>query len=128
MNLQLIKLLTKLVNDDKLESADSDPQTIPERLTHNSKKFVEKFLFKEERTEDRAIEIAADLDAEWAGLITKGIKNNENPSGEMINYVERKHGGLNEEAKDFWVGYGFRKLRDRPVQRFSLEEGNLKEI
>ena len=112
----------------ELESADSDPQTIPERLTHNSKKFVEKFLFKEERTEDRAIEIAADLDAEWAGLITKGIKNNENPSGEMINYVEKKHGGLNQEAKDFWVGYGFRKLRDRPVQRFSLEEGNLKEM
>ena len=113
-------------NENQLE--DSDPQVIPERLTHNSKKFVDRFLKMEERSEDAKIEVAADLDAQWAKLIQRGIEKKENPSEEMISYVTDKYGGMNKEAKDFWHSYGFRKLRDRPVLRFTLQDGKFEEM
>ena len=49
MNLQLIKLLTKLVNDDKLESVDSD----------NLKKLIKTY---EEFTKDRTFTNNSDID------------------------------------------------------------------
>ena len=113
-------------HENQLE--DSDPQVIPERLTHNSKKFVDKFLKMEERTQDEKIGVAADLDAQWAKLIQKGLEKNENPSEEMISYVTEKYGGLPQEGKDFWHSYGFRKLRDRPVLRFTMQDGKLEEM
>ena len=113
-------------HENQLE--DSDPQMIPERLTHNSKKFVDKFLKMETRSEDAKIKVAADLDAQWAKLIQKGVEKNENPSEEMIGYVTEKYGGLKQEAKDFWHSYGFRKLRDRPVLRFTMQDGKLEEM
>ena len=113
-------------HENQLE--DSDPQMIPERLTHNSKKFVDRFLMMESRSQDAKIKVAADLDAQWAKLIQKGIEKKENPSEEMISYVSEKYGGLNQEAKDFWHSYGFRKLRDRPVLRFTMQDGKLEEM
>jgi hypothetical protein len=107
---------------------DSDPQTIPERLTHSSKKFVDKYLEIEDATLDKRIEVAADLDAEWSGLIKKGVKNNENPASAMIDYIRNKYGTISTQAEDFWVNYGFRKLKDKPVLQFTLEDGEFKRM
>ena len=106
---------------------DVDPQIIPARLSINAKSFVEKNMaeYMEGRTTGEKLLVASDLNNKWISLIQKGRKSQQNPAQEMLDYITKKHPEFStlKEDRAFWQGLGFMRIKQRPVNMITVENG-----
>ena len=106
---------------------DVDPQIIPARLSINAKSFVDNNMaeyLKNSTTGERLV-IASDLNDTWLNLIQKGRKDKKNPAEDMLNYISKKHPEFSPLKEDvaFWKGLGFMRIRQRPVNMLTINNG-----
>ena len=123
--------LRNLTKEELKEMEDSggdvDPQIIPARLSINAKSFVEKNMaeYMEGTTTGEKLVVASDLNNKWLELIQKGRESKKNPSGEMLDYISEKHPEFSPLTEDraFWRGLGFMRIKQRPVNMLTINNG-----
>ena len=106
---------------------DGDPQIIPARISINAKSFVDKNMaeYLTDKTSGEKLLVASDLNKKWIKLIQKGRKIQKNPAEEMLDYITEKHPEFSQfkEDKAFWKGLGFMRIKQRPVNMITMNNG-----
>ena len=106
---------------------DVDPQIIPARLSINAKSFVDRNMaeYMENKTTGEKLIVASDLNKKWLGLIQKGRKSKKNPAQDMLDYITEKHPEFSplKEDRAFWQGLGFMRIKQRPVNMLTINNG-----
>ena len=79
----------------------------------------------EGRTTGEKLVVASDLNNKWLELIQKGRESKKNPSGEMLDYISEKHPEFSPLTEDraFWRGLGFMRIKQRPVNMLTINNG-----
>ena len=124
--------LRDLTKEELKEMEDSgndvDPQIIPARLSINAKSFVDKNMaeYMEGTTAGDRLVVASNLNNKWLKLIQKGRKDKKNPATEMLDYISKQHPEFSplKEDKAFWQGLGFMRIKQRPVNMITINNGS----
>tara|TARA_R110000824_G_scaffold13876_6_gene59673 strand:- start:348 stop:8849 length:8502 start_codon:yes stop_codon:yes gene_type:complete len=107
--------------------ADVDPQIIPSRLSINAKSFVDNNMaeYMKYNTTGEKLVVASDLNDKWLNLIQKGRKDKKNPANEMLDYIGEKYPEFSTQKEDkaFWQGLGFMRIKQRPVNMLTINNG-----
>ena len=110
-----------------LSREDSDPQTIPNSISVNAKSFVEFNMSKynDSLSKGEKLDVAIDLNNQWAKFIPKGRKNGKNPYQDMVEYINKKHPDFLMEETDinYWRRIGFTRIRQKPVDIVTMHNG-----
>ena len=106
---------------------DVDPQIVPARLSINAKSFVDNNMsaYMEGKSTGDKLVVASDLNTKWLDLIQKGRKTKKNPAQDMLDYITEKHPEFSplKEDKAFWQGLGFMRIKQRPVNMLTINNG-----